>query len=104
MSAAIISHWIAMPAVLRLLLSCLLAANSAALAIYLCLSLADVNADYLSCLSIFLIAKLFLFSPSRHAPLSVQSGIAIASEITLWGAATTAVIAVIYAVKFVLQL
>ena len=82
-----------------------IAANTAALAIYLSLGLIDGYGavDYFSCLSIFLAARVILFMANKQMPLTDENVAFMSSERILWNVATIAVLVVMMLLKLLIS-
>lgn len=80
-----------LPIKLKLLIGMLIAANTAAIAIYASLSMAIDNVDYWACLGIFLAFRVFAFMANPSLPLNDKNVEFMSSERTLWNLATIAV-------------
>lgn len=85
----------------RLFFGMILAANTAALAIYFSLSLIDglASIDYWSCLGVFLAYRVCAFMANRSLELNDLNVAFMSSERTLWNIATLAVVAVMMLLK-----
>jgi hypothetical protein len=77
---------------LRLLLAMLIAANTAALAIWICFKfMLDNELSYQYCMGMFLIGRVILFMANKQMPLNDENVAFMSSERTLWNNATIAV-------------
>jgi len=90
-----------LPARLRLFIAMLIAANTAALAIYFSLGLIDgLDAvDYWACLGVFLAYRVCAFMANKSMPLTDKNVAFMSSERTLWNLATIAILAVMSVLK-----
>jgi len=89
-----------LPIKIRLFLGMLLAANTAALAIWLCFKyMLDNELSYQYCMGIFLIARVVLFMANKQMPLNDENVAFMSSERILWNLATIAVLAVMICLK-----
>jgi len=86
---------------LRLLIAMLIAANTAALAIYFSISLIDgIGAvDYWGCLGVFLAYRVCAFMANKGMPLTDENVAFMSSERILWNLATIAVLTVMICLK-----
>lgn len=80
-----------LPIKLRLFIGMMIAAHTAALAIYFCVLLVLDNVDYWACLGIFLAFRVFAFMANPSLPLNDKNVEFMSSERTLWNLATIAV-------------
>ena len=94
-----------LPIKLRLFIRMLIAANTAALAIYLSLGLIDGYGavDYFSCLGVFLSARVILFMANKQMPLTYENVAFMSSERILWNVATLAVLVVMKLLKLLIS-
>jgi hypothetical protein len=94
-----------LPIKLRLFIGMLIAANSAALAIYFSLGLIDGlgAVDYWVCLGVFLAYRVAAFMANKQMPLTDENVAFMSSERTLWNLATIAVLAVMFLVKQIIS-
>lgn len=76
-----------------------IAANTAALAIKLSLSLAIEDVDYFACLGVFLALRIVLFMANPNMPLTDKNVAFMSSERILWNVATLAILAVVIPIK-----
>jgi len=90
---------------LRLFISMLIAANTAALAIYFSLGLIDGlgAVDYWGCLGVFLAYRVAAFMANKGMPLTEENVAFMSSERILWNLATIAVLAVMILVKLIIS-
>jgi len=79
------------PIKLRLFIGMLIAANTAALAIFLSLHFTKYPHDYQTCLGIFLAYRVCAFMANKSMPLNDENVEFMSSERTLWNNATIAV-------------
>jgi len=89
-----------LPVKVRLFLGMLLAANTAALAIYLCGYLADTNLTYSESMALFLGYRVCAFMANKQMPLTDENVEFMSSERILWNAATAAVLLATIAIKY----
>lgn len=93
-----------LPLKLRLFFGMLIAANTAALAIYFSLSLIDGfdAIDYWSCLGVFLAYRVFAFMANPSLPLTDENVAFMSSERMLWNLATLAILAFMSVIKLMI--
>lgn len=82
-----------LPIKLRLFLGMLLAANTAALAIYLCLLGTPSELTYELSLRYFLAGRVLLFMANKAMPLNDENVEIMSMERTLWNSSTVAILA-----------
>lgn len=80
-----------LPIKLQLFLGMLVAANTAALALYLSLYFTKYPHDYQTCLGVFLSYRVCAFMANKGMPLIDENVAFMSSERTLWNNATIAV-------------
>ena len=90
----------------KLFIGILIAANTAALAIYLSLGLIDGYGavDYFSCLGVFLATRVILFMANPNMPLTDENVAFMSSERILWNVATLAVLVMMMLLKLLISL
>ena len=90
-----------LPVKLRLFIAMIIAANTAALAIYFSLGLIDGldSVDYWACLGVFLAYRVFAFMANKSMPITEENVVFMSSERTLWNLATIAILAVMTLLK-----
>ena len=88
---------------LKLFLKMLVAANTAALAIYLCLLGTPNELTYELGLRYFLAGRVLLFMANKAMPLNDENVEAMSLERTLWNSATMAIMAVMAAIFLVIN-
>lgn len=81
-----------LPIKLRLFIGMMIAAHTAAFAIYFCLLLVIDNVEYWTCLSVFLVYRVFVFMANKQMPLNDENVGFMSAERTLWNLATMAII------------
>lgn len=87
----------------KLFFGMFIAANTAALAIKLSLSLAIEDVDYFACLGVFLALRVVLFMANPNMPLTDKNVAFMSSERILWNVATLAVLVVMMLLKLLIS-
>lgn len=90
----------ALPLKLRLFIGMLIAANTAAMAIYVSINFLITEVGYWVCLGSFLAVRVYLFMANPSLPLTDKNVAFMSSERTLWNIATIAVLGVMAFLKF----
>jgi hypothetical protein len=88
---------------LKLFLFMLVAANTAALAIYLCGYLAGANITYWESVALFLGYRVCAFMANRNLELTDLNVQFMSMERILWNVATLAILAVMVLVKLIIS-
>lgn len=86
------------PIKIRLFIGMMVAANSAALAIYLACKFADFEIGYNQALALFLICRVCLFMANPQMKLTDENVAFMSSERTLWNLASFAVLLTMWAI------
>lgn len=89
---------------LKLFIGMLVAANTAALAIYVSLYFTKYPHDYQTCFGMFLAYRVFAFMANKGMMLNDENVAIMSSERTLWNTATIAVAIVMIPVLALLNL
>ena len=93
-----------LPIKLRLFIGMMIAAHTAALAIYFCVLLILDDVEYWTCLSVFLVYRVFAFMANKQMPLNDENVGFMSSERTLWNLATIAIILTSFGIMKLCQL
>lgn len=86
------------PIKLQLLIGMLIAANTAALFIYLACKVASFEIDYIQALVLFLIYRVMAFMANKQMPLTDENVKFMSSERILWNLASFAVLLATWAI------
>lgn len=88
----IFNRYESLPVKLRLFIGMLVAANTAALAIYGSLYFTTYRHSLIDCIGVFLAVRVCLFMANKQMPLNDENVAFMSSERTLWNLATIAVL------------
>lgn len=89
---------LSVPLKIRLFIGMLIAANTAALFIYLACKSASFDVDYIQALALFLIYRVMAFMANKQMPLTDENVAFMSSERILWNLASFAVLLATWAI------